>query len=291
MHVRTLIDLHAHLAPRLPAEAPAPRVPSDLHRPQALLEHLDRLGLEQAVVSIPPPFYRQDLSGDEAAAWVAAVNDGLAQVVADELRFSAFAYLPLEHPSLARREVERVRGQGFVGFTAAAGGRSASLADSELEPLWQALDELSAALLLHPGEPPDPRLEPMYLSNLLGNPFETTLAAAQLIFGDVVARFPRMRIVLAHGGGAVAALIGRWQRGVDTDRPGVPPLTEGPLDAVKRFYVDSITHHPEVAELVRRVIGRDRVVFGSDWPFPMGSSDGLEYASNAATVLAPLDQA
>lgn len=280
-----MTDLHAHLAPRLPAGAREPRVPAELRRPEALLEHLDRLGLEEAVVSIPPPFYRQELLGDDAVAWVAAVNDGLAEVVAGESRVSAFAYLPLEHPPLARREIERVEGQGFVGFTAAAGGRSASLAEDELEPVWQALDERGAAILLHPGEPPDPRLEPMYLSNLLGNPFETTLAAAQLIFGDVPARFPRMRIVLAHGGGAVAALVGRWQHGVDTDRPGLRELTEDPSEAVKRFYVDSITHHPEMTELVRRVIGPDRVVFGSDWPFPMGSSAGLQDAANATAVL------
>jgi aminocarboxymuconate-semialdehyde decarboxylase len=286
-----LIDLHAHLAPRLPAGAWEPRVPPELLRPEALLAHLDRLGLQQAAVSIPPPFYRQDLQPDDAAPWCAAVNDGLEQVTATEPRFSAFAYLPLEHPGLARSEIDRVEGRGFIGFTAAAGGRSASLADPELEPVWQALDERGAALLLHPGEPPDPRLEPMYLSNLLGNPFETTLAAAQLIFGDVPARFPRMRVVLAHGGGAVAALIGRWQRGVDTDRPGLRKLTEDPLQAVKRFYVDSITHHPEVTGLVRRVIGEDRVVFGSDWPFPMGSVDGVEYAANAAAVLQPVDQA
>jgi aminocarboxymuconate-semialdehyde decarboxylase len=282
---RGLIDLHAHLAPRLPAGAWEPRVPPDLGRPEALLEHLDRLGLDQAVVSIPPPFYRQELPPDDAAAWIAAVNDGLAEVVADKHRLSAFAYLPLEHPPLARREIKRVDGWGFVGFTAAAGGRSASLADGELEPLWQALDQRDAALLLHPGEPPDPRLAPMYLGNLLGNPFETTLAAAQLIFGDVPGRFPRIRFVLAHGGGAVAALIGRWQRGVDTDRPGLGQLTEGPLEAIKRFYVDSITHHPEVTALVRRVIGPDHVVFGSDWPFPMGSTESLEYAANAAAVL------
>lgn len=286
-----MIDLHAHLAPVLPAGAWEPHVPPELRRPEALLAHLDRLGLQEAAVSIPPPFYRQDLESDEAAAWVTRVNDGLEQVVASEPRLSAFAYLPLEHPGLARREIERVPGRGFVGFTAAAGGRSASLADPELEPVWQALDERGAALLLHPGEPPDPRLEPMYLSNLLGNPFETTLAAAQLIFGDVPARFPQMRIVLAHGGGAVAALIGRWQQGVDTNRPGLRELTEDPLDAVKRFYVDSITHHLEVTRLVRRVIGEDRVVFGSDWPFPMGSSDGVEYAASAAAVLRPVDQA
>ncbi len=280
-----MVDLHAHLAPRLPAGTPEPRVPPELHRPEALLEHLEGLGLERAVLSIPPPFYRQELASDDAAAWVSAVNDGLRELVADEPRFSALAYLPLEHPALARSEIDRVEGQGFAGFTASAGGRSASLADPELEPLWGALDERGAALLLHPGEPPDPRLEPMYLSNLLGNPFETTLAAAQLIFGDVPARFPRMRVVLAHGGGAVAALVGRWQRGVDTERPGLGPLTEGPLQALKRFYVDSITHHPEVTELVRRVIGADRVVFGSDWPFPMGSTAGVEYAANAAAVL------
>ena len=280
-----MIDLHAHLAPALPPDAPPIRVPPALHRPGELLEHLDRLQLEEAVVSIPPPFYRQDLADDDAAVWVAAVNDGLGDVVASEPRLSAFAYLPLEHPTLAQREIERVAERGFVGFTASAGGRSVSLDGAELEPLWRALDESAAPLLLHPGASTDPRLNPLYLGNLLGNPFETTLAAAQLILGDVLARFPRVRVILAHGGGAVAALVGRWQQGVDTDRPGLRPLTEPPLQAVRRFYVDTITHHPEMTELVRRVIGPDRLVFGSDWPFPMGSMAGREAAANARAVL------
>lgn len=285
-----MIDLHAHLAPTLPAGTPEPRVPRDLHQPEALLEHLDRLGLERAVVSIPPPFYRQDVQSDDAAAWVTAVNDGLGELVAGEPRFSAFGYLPLEHPALARRG-DRTGGGARLRRVHRVRRRALGLARGpELAPLWDALDARGAAVLLHPGEPPDPRLGPMYLSNLLGNPFETTLAAAQLIFGDVPARFPRMRVVLAHGGGAVAALAGRWQRGVDTERPGLSPLTEGPLQALKRFYVDSITHHPAVTELVRRVIGADRMVFGSDWPFPMGSTDGLEYAANATAVLHPVDQ-
>ena len=282
-----MIDLHAHLAPQLPSGTPSPRVPAELHRPAALLEHLDRLELERAVVSIPPPFYRQDLAHDRAVAWVAAVNDGLGHVVASETRLSAFAYLPLEHPALARRELERVAERGFVGFTASAGGRSVSLDDAELEPLWHALDECAAPLLLHPGASADPRLDRLYLGNLLGNPFETTLAAAQLILGDVLARFPRVRVVLAHGGGAVAALVGRWQRGVETHRPGLRPLSEDPLQAVRRLYVDTITHHPEMTELVRRVIGPERLVFGSDWPFPMGSTDGREAAVNARAVLQP----
>jgi aminocarboxymuconate-semialdehyde decarboxylase len=280
-----VIDLHAHLAPALPSDAPAIPVAPELQQPSALLEHLDRLELERAVVSIPPPFYRQDLTGDDAAAWVRAVNDGLADVVADEPRLSAFAYLPLEHPAVARRELERVQDQGFAGFTASGGGRSVSLAAAELEPLWRALDERGAALLLHPGASADPRLEELYLSNLLGNPFETTLAAAQLILGDVLARFPDLRFILAHGGGAVAALIGRWQRGVDTNRPGLASQSEDPLQAVQRLYVDTITHHPGVTELVRRVIGPEHLVFGSDWPFPMGSTDGREAAANARAVL------
>lgn len=283
------IDLHTHLAPVFGADqqiagtAPSSdgvlvidghRVgPAGLYQPLALLAHLDTAGLEQAVVSVPPPFYRQHLDETQARVWVRALNDGLEAAVADSPRLRPLAYLPLEHPAIAVAEYRRVREMSFAGVTASAGGASVPLSAPELKPLWQLLDSDAATLLLHPGTTADSRLAPFYLSNLLGNPAETAVAVAHLIMGDVVATHPRIRIVLVHCGGTVPAIVGRWQRGVDSARPGVPVLTEQPVQAVRRFYVDCLAHDPAVVDLAVTTFGANRLVLGSDWPFPMGTDD------------------
>jgi aminocarboxymuconate-semialdehyde decarboxylase len=84
-------------------------------------------------------------------------------------------------------------------------------------------------------------------------------------------RHPGLKIILAHGGGCVAALCGRWQRGTATKRPGIPSLPLEPLAAVRRFYVDSLVHSPAFLETIIKTVGEDKVLLGSDWPFPMGA--------------------
>lgn len=283
-------DLHTHLAPTFDPDARLG--PPSLYRREELIAYLDESGLDRAVVSVPPPFYRQELDVADAGDWARALNEGIRRRIAGERRLSPLAYLPLEHPRIALAEARRVTGSGFAGFTAAAGGSSRSLADPALEPLWRELDRQSALLLLHPGESPDPRLGDFYLANLLGNPQETTLAAAQLIFGDVLPRFPNLRFLLVHGGGAVAALAGRWERGLQTSRPGLRPLTEPPLEAVRRLYADTVTHDPRTTALTAAVLGEDRIVLGSDWPFPMGSYDhaGLDRSVRVENPAAALGQ-
>jgi len=283
------VDFHTHLAPFTHDEVKGPPA---LHRPDQLLGQLETSGIDRAVVSIPPPFFRQDLDAGEAADWVRAVNGGLAKIAAAGEKLLPLAYLPLEHPELAIAEQRRLREQDdWAGYCASAGGRSASLADAALAPLWRALDEDAALLLLHPGTSPDERLEEFYLHNLLGNPVETAIAAAQLVFGDVLPTHPRMRVLLVHCGGCVPDLVPRWDHGVATDRPGLKPLTEPPSIAVRRFFVDCLVHDPGAVDRAIEVFGEDKIVLGSDWPFPMGTKDpasliahrGAAFANRVAT--------
>ncbi len=265
------VDFHTHLAPFADDKV---KGPPGLHQPDRLLVHLEERGLDRAVVSVPPPFFRQDLDAEAAAGWVRSINDGLATVAGEREEFLPLGYLPLEHPELAIAEHRRMRDEdGWVGFCASAGGRSVSLADDAPAPLWRALDEDAALLLLHPGTSPDRRLDEFYLHNLLGNPVETALAAAQLVFGDVLPRYPAMRVLLVHCGGCVPDLVPRWDHGVATERPGLDPLTEVPSTAVRRFYVDCLVHDPGAIDRAVEVFGEDKMVLGSDWPFPMGTAD------------------
>lgn len=283
-------DLHTHLAPSLAAEPGIPGVAREpdgrlrvdghrvglpgLYRPGDLAAWADGADLDAAVVSAPPPFFRQWLDLPEATTWVPALNAGILDAVEGEDRLLPIAYLPLEHPTLAVAEAERLLADDrWAGFCASAGGRSVSLADPALAPLWQLLNHRAALLMLHPGTSPDARLDEFYLSNLLGNPVETAVATAQLVFGDVLARHPRMRVLLVHCGGSVPGVVGRWDRGVDTDRPGLAALTERPSVQVRRCFADCLAHDPRVVDLAVEVFGADRIVLGSDWPFPMGTDD------------------
>jgi aminocarboxymuconate-semialdehyde decarboxylase len=264
-------DVHTHLVP--PA-ADRPALP-ELGDAGALARWVASAGLTGAVVSPPPPLYRPDLSGIGRRRWVAAVNDGMGELCAEHSdALVPLAYVPAEAPAEAVR-VAQALGEGWAGVVAGTDLAGGVYSSPEYDPLWDLLSDRGLPLFVHPGHCPDPRLEPFYLTNLLGNPYETTVAAAHLVLGGVLERFPTLRVVLAHGGGAVAALAGRWQRGADTDRPGLHRLELAPGEAVRRFHVDSLVHSPAALRLVREVVGPDRVLLSTDWPFPMGA-DSIE---------------
>ena len=284
------LDVHAHLAPiqaerlcELPGvqwDAHAQVLVLDGHRvgvkdlfhPQRLVAWMDQRGVRRALVSIPPPLYRQQLSEDQALAWTRYVNAGLLAVTqAHAHRLQALMHLPLEHPGLIASLVADPSSASFAGVALAAGGHPGiCYSDGVLEPLWQWLDERQHFVFLHPGSCSDTRLARFYLENLLGNPVETGIAAAHLVMGGVPQRYPRIRFCLAHAGGIFPAICGRLQRGFDTQRPDVPQEVEPPLQASRRFYADGIAHHPQALALAREVFGDDHILFGSDWPFPMG---------------------
>jgi aminocarboxymuconate-semialdehyde decarboxylase len=286
------VDVHTHLAPALDPDllrvAGLPKSAMDdynltdrtgppaLHDSAGLLRCLSTTGVDRAVVSVPPPYYRQNLPATLAGHWARALNAGLARVIAPHDALRGFAYLPLQSPAAALTEYERVRtlpgSQPWIGWTAAAGGVS-RLDDPALTPLWQRANDDRAVILLHPDQSPDVRLRAYYLANLLGNPVETAMAAAQLIFGGVLQRYAGIRFVLVHCGGVVPSVVARWQRGFDSARPGIDPGGLAPLDAARRLWVDALSHSHSALTAAIDVFGIDHVVLGSDWPFPMGLQD------------------
>jgi len=237
----------------------------------ALLDRIASDGLDGAIVSVPPPLFRPDLAASDRASYTRLVNDGLLSAChAHRPRLHPFAYLPIEDPDLAAQTASQL-GADWAGAVGGTELGALSYASERYDPLWRALSDAKLPLFIHPGGSPDRRLDAFYLGNLLGNPTETTIAAANLIFSGVMHRFPGLKVILAHGGGCVAALSGRWQRGVATLRPGLPPLAIEPRDAVRRFYIDSLSHSPPYLRTIIDVIGDDKILLGSDWPFPMGA--------------------
>jgi aminocarboxymuconate-semialdehyde decarboxylase len=245
--------------------------------PAALLRWINEQELDGAVVSVPPALFRYD-AGVE---WAELVNQGLRELATPQLR--VLGQLPLLDPE-APAVAASLAGEGiFSGFALGTPSYEG------LDAVWQVLHVVEAFTLIHPGHSDDKRLESYYLTNLLGNPYETGLAAATLVFADVPGRFPGIRFCLCHGGGVTAALAGRWQRGIDTARPGIVPPSLPVAEALRRFYVDDLVHDDAVLELLGSTFGAERVLAGSDWPFPMGS-DSVSFARAVAAgeLTAPL---
>jgi aminocarboxymuconate-semialdehyde decarboxylase len=177
----------------------------------------------------------------------------------------------VEHPAVTVRIARAGIAQGQRRFAMASGaGEKVRLSDPRYNELWRALDEASGFLFVHPGETFDPRMQPFYLGNLLGNPTETAVAAAHLVLSGIIERHPRMLVCLAHGGGTALALAGRWQRGHATERPGLDRTLEAPKDTLRRLAVDCILHDPATVSFAAEIYGESQILFGSDWPFPMG---------------------
>jgi aminocarboxymuconate-semialdehyde decarboxylase len=244
-----------------------------LFQPQALLDWMAKHDVARAWVSAPPPTYRQHLAESESRAWCAALNRGLATICAPHDALVAMAHLPVEHPSLAAEIVRDEAARGQRRFSMPAGVPGRMLSEAAYAPLWAALEAARGVLLLHPGDTPDSRLESFYLGNLAGNPQETGIAGVHLVLGGVLQRHPGLRVILAHAGGTLPMLAGRLERGAATARPGLDATLERPLVSLRRLYADPMAHHPLGLALAAEVFGEGHIVFGSDWPFPMGLPD------------------
>ena len=238
---------------------------------EKLIERLSSDQLDGAVVSVPPPLFRPDLGSRDRRDYARLINDGLFDACSRHgRRLRPLAYLPVEDPDVAMSVLGLLDHQ-WAGCVMGTETGTLSYASDRLNPLWEMMSARKLPLFIHPGSTPDHRLDAFYFTNLIGNPFETTVAAANIIFAGVLHRFPGLKIILAHGGGCLAALHGRWQRGVRTKRADIPALEIEPQDAVRRFYVDSLVHSDAVLDMVIKVIGEDQILLGSDWPFPMGA--------------------
>lgn len=245
-----------------------------LFQPGKLIEWMDKRGIKRALVSIPPPAYRQELASTESLEWVNYLNEELLAIASTSNgRLGALYYLPLEHPGLLELLLESFDDR-YDGIALAAGGHPDIVySAAHYQPLWRRLDARKSFVFLHPGACGDTRLASFYLENLVGNPYETGVAAAHLVMAGVPSCYPGIRFCLAHAGGVFPMLCGRMEQGFDTSRPGIDLEQERPLQAARRFWADCIAHHPGALRLAREVMGEDKVVFGSDWPFPMGIDD------------------
>jgi aminocarboxymuconate-semialdehyde decarboxylase len=261
---------------RVPPGISDPSRVAILHDPAARIADMDRTGVDVMVLSpTPQPGYSQ-ANGELARKVTALQNDHVAQVVSEHSdRFTGLGIAALQHPEDAVKELERaVRELGHKGVFVATRIGDDELSDPRFDPFWEAAEALGAVVFLHPMGFSEPRrLEPYFMTNVVGQPLETTLALAHLIFGGVLERYPRLKILAVHGGGFLPFYMGRFEQAFRQRKECRLNIAEPPKHYLKRVYFDTVVFEPEAIAYLVSLVGADHVLMGSDLPFDMGQDD------------------
>jgi aminocarboxymuconate-semialdehyde decarboxylase len=186
-------------------------------------------------------------------------------------RFVGLAMLPMQAPELAVQEANRAaKLPGIRGVYMATHVNGKNLDDKSFWPVYERCEALGLGIFLHPCSPVGAeRMRKYHLGNFLGNPYETGIAAASLVFGGVMDEYPKLDVMLPHAGGTFPALIGRMDHGT-TVRAECKHMKQPPSSYLRRFHYDTIAHSDEILMNLVRQVGVDRVVMGSDCPADMG---------------------
>ncbi len=248
-------------------------LPKETYDVDMRLQDMDRMGVDRQILSVVPPctYYGMDPGlGQEIAA---SLNDHLASLAQrTPARFSSMATVPLQDPVRAADELGKAVKAGHVGVEIGTNVVGKNLDDPALDVFWDRVVSLDVPVFLHPVSVLgiNDRLRDYYLFNFIGNPLDTTIAVACLIFGGVMDRFPTLKVVLSHMGGFTPWIRGRWQRGYHEREEAKIHKVAAPMDYFRRFYYDTIIHDAENFEFGVKVVGVGRVVYATDYPFDMG---------------------
>lgn len=251
-------------------------VESNAWDPIRRLAECDAAEVDVQVLSTVPVLFSYWAAPQQGLEVARFLNDHLAGLVrAHPRRFAGLGTLPLQAPDLAIRELERcTRELGLSGIQIGSHVNDWNLSDPALFPVFEAAQDLGAAVFVHPWDMVgQERMARYWLPWLVGMPAETSLAICSLIFGGVLERLPRLRVAFAHGGGAFPGTFGRIEHGfqcrpdlVAVDNPHPPSAYLG------RFWVDSLVHDPQALRALIALFGAEKVALGSDYPFPLGEA-------------------
>jgi aminocarboxymuconate-semialdehyde decarboxylase len=255
------------------AYRPFPRGGHDIER---RFKDMDAAEVDVHLLSAAPQTW---LYGQEAAVGVTASaiqNDEIARLVKEHPeRFSGIATLPMQAPDKAAEELRRaMRKLGLHGAMIGSNIGGKNLDDPSFAPLWAAAEELDAFMMIHPGNVAGAdRLRSYYLGNLIGNPLDTTIAGACLIFGGVLERHPKLNFIMSHGGGFIPYQGGRWVHGWEVRPEPKVHVKHSPAPYLDRFLYDTILHAQAPLEFLISSVGANRVFLGSDYPYDMGTGE------------------
>jgi aminocarboxymuconate-semialdehyde decarboxylase len=295
----TTVDVHAHAAvPAALADIVRGTALENAVRGQAAgnlamkddrLRAMDAQRIDVEVLTINTFWYGADRQ--LSTTLVEAQNAALAEIVAAHPdRFVALATVALQHPDLAAEQLQQAFDRhGMRGAGIGATINADELASPKFDLFWAKAESLGSLIFMHPQGVPElrQRLEGNgFLTNVIGNPLETTIALSHLIFEGTLDRFPRLRLCGAHAGGFLPAYIGRFDAGC-LAFPGncTPKNAKPPSSYLRQLYFDSMVFNGEGLRHLAAVAGADHIFMGTDYPFPW-TTTSVEHILNAPGLTA-----
>lgn len=241
------------------------------------IKSMNKGGVDISIVSLTCPSVYWGGEATSTSTAVAMNDDFAAAQVAHPDRIRWYATLPWEYPERAVAELERAVGKGAVGVMVLANIAGKSLTDPYFAPIWQAIDAQKLPVLVHPSAPPGVSEMDMVTHSLAGSigfTFDTSLAIARCIYDGFLDRYPHLKIIASHGGGALPYLAGR----LDICHEHIPACSARTLDKptnyLRRIYVDAVVYAQNALQMCVDVVGPDNVLFGSDYPHNIGDITG-----------------
>ncbi len=246
---------------------------------EARLAEMDRQRVQRQILSVWTDIFGYGLDAARCHRWHRILNDSLAELsAARPERFSWMASAPLTDDAKAARELERCVDHGAVGVIVTANIDGRNLGEVPLDAFWSACEALDVPAFVHPSLPrPLPRAENFSLNQICAYTMDTTLAVGSMIMSGTLDRFPKLRLLLSHGGGNLPYLIGRFDRMHDAagGRAAGERAARPPSAYMRRFLYDSILHSRDALRFLRDLVGSERILLGGDAPFPPGDPDPL----------------
>lgn len=209
-----------------------------------------------------------DAKPAEALRLDAAMNDTIARAVAAHPdRFRGLGSVPLQAPDLAVRELTRcVTELGLSGVTISTRVRELEIGDAALRPFWEAAEALGAVVFVHPAGNHDQRFRKWQLWNSIGQSFEEAMAIASLFYEGILDAYPKLKIVVSHGGGYMPFYLGRIARNY-VEKPATRVnMTKPPIEYLRMLHYDTCVYDPDTLADLVRIVGSERIVMGSDYP-------------------------
>lgn len=214
----------------------------------------------------------------------AAMNDMMARAVAahpDRLR--GLGSVPLQAPDMAVRELTRCMSElGLSGVTISTRVRDREIGDAALRPFWEAVEALGAVVFIHPAGNHDPRFRKWQLWNSIGQSFEEAMAIASLFYEGILDAYPRLKIVVSHGGGYMPFYLGRIARNY-LEKPATRAnMSKPPIEYLRMLHYDTCVYDPDTLADLVRIVGAKRIVMGSD--YPVGEMRPAQFVRDCAAL-------
>ena len=243
------------------------------------LEAMNQAGVDVQVLTSWIDMTGYALEGSSGAAYSRRVNEIIAEeAAASPGRFLAMGTVPLQAPEAAAGELHYlVKDLGMAGVEISTTVDGTDLDRAGLDPFWTAAAELSCPVLIHPYQPLAGVELRNHLDNMIGRPAETTVAIANLMLSGVFDRHPGLKIILVHGGGFLPFQLGRLEHGFrKMPQLAARHAVRSPAEIARDLYFDTVLHSPQAVAALISIVGVDRVLLGSDYPFEMGDLDPVK---------------